>query len=94
MNVVKLNPSIVRTPTMMNTNKPNKFNNLKNKFIKFEQKRFSRIKSSFNTTKNNFTEDINEIDQIMKDTFQSKNEDEEPVIDTYEIEKNNDAFFD
>lgn len=94
MNIINLAPVVRKIPTTMKSDKPHKFSNFKKKFIKFEQKRFSRIKDDFNKVKDTFTEDINDIDQIMKETFQESDEEEESTINVYDIEQKNDAFFD
>ena len=94
MNIIKTTPVVPKFPISMTNGKQHKFNSLKKKLINFEQKRFSRIKDELSKVKDNFTEDINEIDKIMKETFKNDDEDEEQIISTYDIEKKNDSFFD
>lgn len=96
LSVPYLKPLHKSSLKMTTTMKQNKFDNLKNKIVSLEKKRFSRLQDEFKTKKSNLEEDLKEIDSIMKETF-SKNKSDEPEMNTDgnldEVQNDNDAFF-
>lgn len=101
MNIVHFTPCSKRSPQMIckqtTAMKMNKFENLKNKLVSFEKKRFSRLKDELKLKKTNLGDDIKEIDAIIKETLMEKQTDETElsIIDSFdEVQKENDSFFD
>jgi|UniRef100_A0A6C0CUJ1 hypothetical protein len=97
LSVPQLKPLHKSSQKMKTTMKLNKFDNLKNKIMSLEKKRFSRLQDELKTKKSNLEEDLKEIDAIMKETF-TKNMSDEPemtaIVSIDEVQNDNDAFFD
>ena len=65
LSVPQLKPLYKSSQKMKTTMKLNKFDNLKNKIMSLEKKRFSRLQDELKTKKSNLEEDLKEIDVII-----------------------------